>query len=481
METGPEIIILLITFVINLGLALLVYFKDRKNRINITFSLLIFCVAVWNFTNLMSYITIDNDALFWTKMAILAPLFIPAVVLYFSLIYPEKKKLTWWHFLLIFGPGLVMLPFVPTSFNIVELSPGSTGVHFVPGSLYIFFTIYFILYMGLGLINIYRSIRKSKGLIRRQLTYIFIGVLLAAAVGIITNAVLPLIWSSQYNVYGTPFSIIFSICVAYALVRYRLMDIKVILRKGLAYILVLIFVLALFSYLILYIGKTSEDLLNLSTQITTLFTVLVIAIAFHPLKNLVQKLIDKIFLKEKYKFYKQELDEVSQEIRKTAKVDDLLKKVAERMTPTLNVDKVCFYVFNKKDRIYEYVYPDRKSRRDFNKQDPLITYFDKHRKILIREEIPYLSKSLSAEDRELLRVIDKRLTKHEVEMVVPLGLEDIVGFMLIGPKLSKKVFTDSDLEFLKDLERPFSWALFNALFYIESMEGFYKAEGKIID
>src|SRR5581483_2856988 len=70
------------------------------------------------------------------------------------------------------------------------------------------------------------------------LQYIFIGALITLIPGLITNGILPLLGSSGSSAYGPVTVVGFSAFTTVAIIRHRLLDVRLIVARSLAYVLV---------------------------------------------------------------------------------------------------------------------------------------------------------------------------------------------------------------------------------------------------
>ena len=80
---------------------------------------------------------------------------------------------------------------------------------------------------------------------------------------------------------------------AYAIVRYRLVDVDVIFRRGFAYSLATMTVLAAFYALIFTIGKVIETNFRDLGQAGWITAILVAAFLFQPLRTWIQERLDR--------------------------------------------------------------------------------------------------------------------------------------------------------------------------------------------
>jgi PAS domain-containing protein len=131
--------------------------------------------------------------------------------------------------------------------------------------------------------------------------------------------------------------------LAYAIVRYRLMDVDIIFRRGYAYTLATLCVMAGFYAIVLSLGsmvKTFyQDLGN-----TGLMTVMLItAFLFQPIRNWMQERLDRHFYRDRYD-YRRTLVEFARELGSETDLDTTLATVGERLLQTLGIKHLVFFL-----------------------------------------------------------------------------------------------------------------------------------------
>ena len=88
------------------------------------------------------------------------------------------------------------------------------------------------------------------GLQKLQVRYLLAAVLVAAVGATIANLIIPLLLgTSHFSRYGPLFGMLMVAVIAHAIIRYRLMDITIVIQKGVVYVCAipasaLVFVLA---------------------------------------------------------------------------------------------------------------------------------------------------------------------------------------------------------------------------------------------
>jgi signal transduction histidine kinase/PAS domain-containing protein len=126
---------------------------------------------------------------------------------------------------------------------------------------------------------------------------------------------------------------------AYAIVRYRLMDVDVIFQQGYVYTLATIFVLGGLYLFIFSIG--SFDSLS-PTAVAIL--ILIAAFAFQPIRNWLQEQLDKhVFYRDQYN-YRRTLIEFARELSAETDLDRMLSSVSDRLIRTLGISHIAFFL-----------------------------------------------------------------------------------------------------------------------------------------
>jgi hypothetical protein len=136
---------------------------------------------------------------------------------------------------------IIILGLFCTLFVSLSLSPWivagarSTDGHqnFIYGPAHRFFGFYFLASFVFALYTLWAALRSASGLRRLQLRYLLIGIVLGGIGGTTTNLIVPLIWkTSAYSAFGPYFTLLMVSFSAHAIIRHRLMDIRVVIRKG---------------------------------------------------------------------------------------------------------------------------------------------------------------------------------------------------------------------------------------------------------
>ena len=133
----------------------------------------------------------------------------------------------------------------------------------------------------------------------------------------------------------------------YSIVRYRMMDVDVIVRRSFVHVLVTAAAGALYLTLLLTVGDTVKEINpDASTWVARAVTVavmLLVTILFAPIKTWLQQTSDRLFYGERYTLRKG-LGEFGRALASTSDLDTLLTSLAARLRRMLSVDQLAIFV-----------------------------------------------------------------------------------------------------------------------------------------
>ena len=217
-----------------IGLGVFVFLKNPKQKSNLIF--LIFCIAVgwWLLSTFMILKTkTDFEAIFWDRIVYVGVVFIPILMYHFGLIFTDtekknKKKLYFGYF-----GAFTFLVLSRTDYFVNDLYKFNWGVHTQAELFHHFFLAFFILYVFLFLLEIYRFLKKRKKEIVdetkiKQVNYLFTSFII---MNIGAYAFLPA-YGININPVGAYWAEIVAVSIlAFAILKYHLFEIKVILTE----------------------------------------------------------------------------------------------------------------------------------------------------------------------------------------------------------------------------------------------------------
>src|SRR5215467_5948340 len=208
-------------------------------------------------------------------------------------------------------------------------------------------TIYFVI----AAVMLWRSYRKaSNPLQQQQMKWISRGTVLA--IGPYTLLyVIPYL----FGVLPTPTMkisvlslVLLPVTWGYAIVRYRLMDVDIIFKRGVAYTLATAaIVMAYFVVIGGLAGSLTTKFPNTGTA-GLIAIIIITALVFEPLKNFIQVRVDRFFYRKRYD-YRRTLIEFGRELSSEMDLGAMLTSVIDRLSHTLLVDRIAIFLATDAD------------------------------------------------------------------------------------------------------------------------------------
>src|SRR5579863_9075682 len=328
-----------------LAIGFFVYFRRGsayKARHFYVFCLASFMFSCFHYTGKLNPF---DQVIYWGNLV--AGWLAPALFLHFSVTFPEPRA--WyrrWIAPLIYVPG-ALLTLIAGGFALgLLIAPGNSSLDIreaLDCSWMGLLTATYLL-SGLFLQAGYR--RAEDPVVRQQLKWLRNGMLFGFAPFAILNAIpyvlnLPFHPYQNYAVVTLP---LIPLTIAIAIVRYRLMDVDVIFRRGYAYTLATLCVLAAFYAIVFSLGNMVQKNFKDDPGNIGLITVMLIArFLFQPIRNWIQERLDRYFYRDRYN-YRRTLIEFARELNSETDLDSMLQSVADRLTHTLSIRHVAFFL-----------------------------------------------------------------------------------------------------------------------------------------
>ncbi len=248
--------------------------------------------------------------LLWMNYWAWIPVFFPILLipLHFPSGRPPSQRWNWVNWLAM---GLALFFFLIAAFQ-TRLGPDSGGwtlpnpIGFIPDEVVNPATTVFFLGLVMvalsSVLSLFLRYRRAQEIERQQIKWLlYAGVLFAviySVTGLNSDSSSPLI--GLLNVLGYLSLVAIPIAIAIAILRYRLYDIDILIRRTLQYSLLSgLLVMVYFGSVVLLQGIFSTFDGQTSPLIVVVST-LMIAALFNPLRNTLQNMIDRRFYRNKY-------------------------------------------------------------------------------------------------------------------------------------------------------------------------------------
>jgi signal transduction histidine kinase len=468
-----RIIVLLIMSVLFAILGILIYTKGWKNISNRIYGLFVVNMVLWSFCLAMLYVSSDvSKALFWSRLIYLAGGLIPAFFLYFSFVFPESKiSISPIKQCLIFVPNIILFViYFFSDFFLAGVVVQENMRGFIYGHGHFLFDLHFAIFFLWAFLRFIKKYKNSTGIIREQLKYIIGGTIIGVILASITNVILP--WFGYFNLLwlGPLLTATWLISIAYAIIRYRLMDIRIGVRKSFIYLS-----LSLFAYTVFYttanLYKTIwGDVFAIQGYVVGIF----IAIAFTALFFLVQKNIQKFVNKYLYASVyntQKTLKELADGLTTLLKLDEVINSIVETIMSTLGLDSAGVLLrdfSSKKYKIAKIIGFNRKNGISLVQDNFLTKRLKETGRPLVFEELELIMRDVDSKTKKDIERVRDNMQHIEANFCLPLlARDELIGMIVLGSKLNGEAYSGQDIDLLKSVAAQASIAISNAQLYNE--------------
>ncbi len=293
----------------------------------------------------------------WNWLLLVFPL------MFIMVLFPTGQPLTLrWGWLIYYGVGLMVLFVLMITFA-ESLAPGSGGVDWKFDNPFGFlkedwinalvgpFLVSLPIWVILCVVSLMIRFRRAGGVEREQIKWLFY----AAAIFALTY-VPSFIWTDfndPENFLG--FLWVFGmlsipLAIAIAILRYRLYDIDIIIRRTLQYALLTGLLALVYFGGVVLLQNLFESITGEQSAIAIVLSTLVIAALFAPLRLRIQKSIDKRFYRHSYNA-EQTLASFASTARDEVDLDELTAALVRVVDETMQPEMVSLWLYNTNKRI----------------------------------------------------------------------------------------------------------------------------------
>jgi len=463
----------LLALILNVFLAGITLFRNPESRLNRLFTYFVGGMAVWNFGVFMLRRAPDETtAAYWEIVIHTGVIALPAFYYHFVLIFLERTTRHRTSLLVAYMLALV--------FSIINLSGSTLFMHGVKstywgwapatGILYTPFFFYFNFFLIYGLshlIRIYKDVDSSFR--RNRATLIVLGTLVSLVGGVIDFArfILARFVPAADLVYpmGIPANMVFALMLGTSIVRYRLFDVNVAVKKSAVYLLVWG---VLTSVLVAAESYADWDQVNPLWVILPLGFVMTLLVS--PIGQRLEESIERVMFSRRRGCYETLLD-LSKRMGAILDFGRLMETLVHGLVRGVPLTHCVLMIYDAQRSAFV-VYREDASVGERSAVAPIridsriVQWLNQTGRILVKEEA-----NLNPQIAAYFETAENELDAIKAALIVPLKIEGkLTGILLVGEKLSGDIFDDQELEVLAVLANQVAISLENARLYEELSE-----------
>lgn len=427
----------------------------------LTFVVALLFIILWQFTQMISQLLTGDAALQTVRVSIVFANFMtPALLLFAILFLTKTSKQAILRYAFIFVPALIFLPLSFHSEMVSDVYYRDDIQFLTTGFLYDAQAMYTIIFTFIAVLVLGVKAFKRKGKHRAALLLISsaftIPLLVGAGINYYSED------NSSLSLFLLPLSFLIMVSIiAYAMLRYRLFDIKLAAVRGIAYACVLLTLSGIYyltAYILSMIVFSHRDFSQVSIGPVNIILALLLAILFQPVKQFFDRMTDRVFYRDSYKsedFFTQ----FGEILTSTTDLKGLLMRASNYLEATFKAEQVFFFL-----------YYDRESDHHTS------TGTHGHAHLTIKEA-RFLDRYVESVGRRILitdlienGTVQRILHTHRIALVIPLRHEKKTdGYVMLGDHRSGN-YTKRDLSVLSGISNELIIAIQNALSLYEVNE-----------
>lgn len=452
----------------NLTLGCVVFLRNPRGQIHRYFALFSVCVAVWTLSS--TFVFTSEWRAVWGRLAFGAASMIPLSFLLFVSVFPSSNPRPpryLFTILKVAGVSAFFLSFTPLILRQSGFLDGALQP--VYGPLYLPFGVYFVSCLGFSLFLLRQKLTLLKGFERLQVRYLLLGVLTSAIGATVTNLLIPSVFhTSQFSRYGPVFGLWMSAMISHSIIRYRLMEIKLVIQKGTVYVCAIIAAALVFVLFLSFLRPLYGYHKDTISLFEALLGALLLAVLFQPLKNWIERSFNRYLYRATYD-YQRTIRHASRRLSTILDLDSLLDYLTTAIDDTFNGEAVAVYLQDSPGKDFQCRLSkagDERQRRllplAIPENSPLAVYLGLSQRALVREEAPR-----NLQDHRLTAAV-RQLQHLNADAIFPLTDNGVlVGMIIVGPKRSGDPYFADDIELLETLVSQAAVATKNARLYRE--------------
>ncbi len=398
--------------------------------------------------------------IYWAN--VVALLLQPALLVHFALVFPERRGTLW--------PKLVAVYSLPIAFLTLHIFIATGTLNFLPA----FSTRYWldkveqvnlgVYFLVAATVFLFSYRRAPSGILRQQLKWVTGGTF-AGSLPFLMFYVLPYVlgivpepWM-KLSVFSLA---LIPLCFGYAIIRYRLMDVDIIFKRGLAYTFATAAIVGIYFAGIALIGETFH------TRWPTgpaggVIAIVVAAFLFEPVRGWMQTRLDRFFYRDRLD-YRRTLIEFGRALTNEVRLEPLVGSVLDRISQTLLVDRLAIFLEDP-THAGQFMLSRSMGLRPEGQLD--LSFLDPSRPTLERGCMFFESARAATEESEPVR---RTLEELDLNYFIACRFrERTVAILGLGKTVDGDYLSSDDLELLSTIAGYVAIAIENARLY-QSLE-----------
>lgn len=463
----------LILFAFSIGLLLLLIINGLRHPARRPFSMFLLFLASWGFFIFLMRFSDSLEQAYMWEIWVFISIVCAALSFYrftLGVTNTNERKAILYPLYLIFLASVIL---TPTGLVVKGMQVMWYGKAPIIGPLFILYLLAVYIPIGRAIMVLISHYRKTRALNEKvRDSYILLGVIFMLVGG--TTDFLPSLGVRLYPL-GILGNLLFAMITTISMLRYGLMEIRVVLRRAASYSLVSVVMLGIVFGIYLLVANTTQGLSTPSYVAIIAVSYLAIAALFQPVQFKVQRVVDRWFFRDRYDHLRN-LELFTRETKNLIDLKRLSVSLLSMVGQGMESKGVYLLLPSAQSGDFEtYFYfgqgQEKENNISFLANGTLVRsmkYQDNAIDINDIDYTPSLS-SIKVEERKIL-------TDNDIELLVPLRSKEVLtGILLLTNKTSGETYSTEDRQLLSTISNQAAISIENARLYDQLQQQLIKS------
>ncbi len=473
-------IVLLVTSFVYFGLTILVLTKSRRRFGAVAYGIFLATIFLWTLSLILHLLISPIYGGLFIRMLFVVSTFIVPAFLIFTHQFPFNNKVSHLNLFFVLSGIFIITLFIFSDFLItgeIIVNNYNKDKFIVLGSGYALFVFYMVSGFIYGIFRLARKYKRHKGIVRKQLQYILLGVAISSSIALYTNLVA--LWHGNQDLYwfGPVAVLLLVIFTTYTIFQHRFLDITLFFGKALSiavFALVGVVLYGLLFFIMHTLFSLDISLLSFALGVGGLLPPLILLSNF-------KTMIDTNYLVSSRVYdHSKALSDITHKLTQANSVE----LVSQAILPTF--DKLfqpgALYLLIRQEQQSSWLYAQQHAENKFTDVpddrlrhiNGLIAVAAKCKaitgNIIFTEELRYRlqNKDIAEEQQQVSQQVLDCLDALTLAAVVTIDSPSpLRGYILMGAKPHQKLYTTQDRNFLLPVSQQLSVAFSNIFAYTQ--------------
>ncbi len=449
METPIIILLLLLgTGVLQICLGLLIFFINKTRLEGTWYFIHLLSLGLWTLGMFFYYwLPLDSieEIVWWVRFLYCFGVYSAISFFLFTLSF-VRQKTTFFYMFSIFI-WIIILGYIlfESEFIIAGMEVQGNNRRVLHGNLYfLFFITLFSFYLSGFYVLAKKYFSTKISILRKQIKYILLASLPVVGMASVFNMILPAFWGNFTYAWLSPlFLSLEAIVIYYSIYRYRFLDIKLTILRGMKILLSFFASIFIAGFILVHIKPLFDF------EIPTFYLLLIdgtltVAFYFIFIWFFDSNIFGDLFGAKSAKVFRQTISYFKSSHFIYESVSSLENNLRELFCKKLNIKSLKLIILTKEQK---------------KKYQSVLNYYEKYNDVLVKEEIPYI------EMKNQVNLGISNEIQQEGEVFIPLAnpIKGGIAILILGKK-QREIYLARELKTLRNFGHFLSLVLTGILY-----------------